>query len=143
MLKIKEIINNGPSKMRSMANKKSELTKNPENESPTTHHFGLFNDDLIAIISLFENKNPIFEDAVQIQFRGLDILEEYQGLWLAEKLIKRCEANLKSKKNLLIWFNARKTSVSSYEKLGYRTVGDIFTIKGIGEHFIMFKKLNV
>lgn len=130
--------------MKSVADGKGELTRNPEDESSTTQHFGLFNDNLIGIISLYENKNPIFQDPVQIQLRGLDILEEYQGLRLGEKLIKRCEANLKSKKNnLLIWFNARKTSVVTYEKLGYRTIGDIFKIKGIGEHFIMFKKLSV
>lgn len=144
MIEIKEILNNGNARMKSMANSNGELNKNPEDEASTTHHFGLFNDDLIGIISLFENKNPIFPDSIQVQLRGLDILEEYQGLRLSEKLIKRCEASLKSKKNnLLIWFNARKTSVSSYEKLGYRTVGEIFNIKGIGEHLIMFKKLSV
>lgn len=144
MIEIKEIFKNGTSKMKIMAEGKGELTRNPEDKSSTTQHFGLFNDDLIGIISLFENKNPMFHDPIQIQLRGLNILEEYQGLRLSEKLIKRCEDNLSSKKNnLLIWFNARRTSVVSYEKLGYRTIGEIFKIKGIGEHLIMFKKLHV
>jgi GNAT superfamily N-acetyltransferase len=144
MIEIKEILKNGTFRMKSGAYGKGEPTKNQVDESYPTHHFGLFNDDLIGIISLYENKNPIFKDPIQIQLRGLDILEEYQSLLLGEKLIESCEAKLKLKKNnLLIWFNARKTSVVSYEKLGYQTIGDIFKIKGIGEHFIMFKKLNV
>lgn len=144
MIEIKEILKNGMPRRTSVVQENGDSVKNSGDECSTTHHFGLFNDDLIGIISLFENKNPIFQDTLQIQLRGLDILEEYQGLRLSEKLIKRCEDNLKSKKNnLLIWFNARKTSVSSYEKLGYRTIGEIFKIKGIGEHLIMFKKLSV
>ena len=37
-------------------------------ELPTTNHYGLFdNDKLQAIISLFENSNPIFEENKQTE----------------------------------------------------------------------------
>ncbi|UPT71658.1 MAG: GNAT family N-acetyltransferase [Flavobacterium sp. JAD_PAG50586_2] len=143
MMEIKEILKNGMYRRISVVHG-NRNTMSSRDESSTTQHFGLFNDDLIGIISLFENRNPIFQDSVQVQLRGLDILEDYECLRLRERLIKNCEKSLKSKKdNLLIWFNANKTAVSLYEKLGYRTVGDVFKIKGIGEHFIMFKKLDV
>lgn len=110
---------------------------------PTTHHFGIFAPHLIGTISLFEAQSPIFEDDFQIQVRGMAILEDYQGQHLGEKLIQHCEKHfLKSRKETLIWFNARENAVGFYEKLGYHTIGSIFEIENVGKHFVMFKKLR-
>ena len=146
MIEIKEILATDTYVVRNSLYKKGKTIENcnfPGDELPTTKHFGLFDNELVGIISLFENKNPIFKDSNQVQLRGLAILENHHGLHLSQKLIENCENILKSKQNLLIWFNAKDTAVASYEKLGYQTIGTIFEIEGVGKHFVMFKKLGI
>lgn len=114
----------------------------PGDELPTTRHLGIFNDALIGVISLFENKNPLFTESSQIQIRGMAILEEFQGLRLGEKLMISCENSLISEQDKLIWFNARESATGFYKKLGYKTIGEPFEIEGVGKHFVMFKNLR-
>lgn len=145
MIEIKEILASDTYAVRNAVLRKGkpiETCMFPGDELPTTKHFGLFHEDVIGIISLFENKNPNFSTPIQIQIRGMAILQEFQGLGLGEKLIESCEEYLKSEKETLIWFNARESAVGFYEKLGYQTFGFVFEIEGVGKHLIMFKKLG-
>lgn len=145
MIEIKEILASDTYAVRNSVLRKGKPIETclfPGDELPTTKHFGLFQVYLIGIISLFENRNPCFSNANQIQIRGMAILEEYQGLGLGEKLIQSCENYLKSEKEVLIWFNARASAAPFYGKIGYRTFGSVFEIEGMGKHLIMFKKLG-
>ena len=111
----------------------------PGDDLPTTKHFGLQTNQLIGVISLFENKNELFTNEVQFQIRGMAILEDFQGLGLGEKLISYSEKYIKSEKNTLIWFNARFLAVGFYEKMNYQKKGNSFEIQDIGTHYIMYK----
>lgn len=145
MILIKEILATDTFVVRNAVLRKGKPIESclfPGDDLPTTKHFGLFNDELIGVISLFENKNPIFNEPHQIQIRGMAILEEYQGLKLGEKLITNSEDKLKSEHSVIIWFNARERAVDFYQKLGYKTVGTSFEIEGIGRHFVMYKNLR-
>ena len=109
---------------------------------PTTKHFGIFSPHLLGVISMYDNSSAIFHDPTQIQLRGMAILEGYQRQGLGKQLIGSCEKYiLSSEKKTLIWFNARENAVAFYKKLGYQTVGGIFDIQDVGQHFVMFKKL--
>ena len=108
----------------------------------TTVHFGLFYDENLAgVISVFENKNDIFNDAFQMQIRGMAVLEQYQKKGYGNFLINSIEEYAKSQKASLVWFNARESAVAFYEKLNYTIVGSAFEIKDIGIHYIMYKHL--
>lgn len=109
---------------------------------PTTQHYGLYeNDHLEGVISLFENPHSFFEDKNQIQIRGMAVLENNQGKGFGKLLIKHCEDILKGKTSL-IWFNARENAVRFYQKTGYEVIGEPFDIKGIGIHYVMWKKVR-
>lgn len=108
----------------------------------TTHHFGLFFDnDLIGIISLYSKINTTFAGENQAQIRGMAVLEQHQKKGIGEALVKYCENYCLQKKMDLIWFNARTAAVGFYQKMNYKTVGEAFDIKDVGEHYLMFKKL--
>jgi ribosomal protein S18 acetylase RimI-like enzyme len=108
----------------------------------TTHHFGLFFDnDLIGIISLYSKINTTFAGENQAQIRGMAVLEQHQKKGIGEALVKHCENYCLQKKMDLIWFNARTAAVGFYQKMNYKTVGEAFDIKDVGEHYLMFKKL--
>lgn len=145
MIQIKEILATDTYVVRNAVLRKGKPIETclfPGDELPTTKHFGLFTDSLIGVISLFENKNPLFAASTQIQIRGMAVLEEFQGLGLGEKLMLNSEDFLISEEDILIWFNARESAVGFYKKLGYKTIGESFEIESIGRHYVMFKNLN-
>lgn len=108
----------------------------------TTHHFGLFfENDLIGIISLYSKINTTFAEKTHAQIRGMAVLEDHQKKGIGEALVKHCENYCLQKNINLIWFNARTAAVGFYQKMNYKTVGEAFDIKDVGEHYLMFKKL--
>src|SRR5437868_11755120 len=79
----------------------------------TTKHFGLFSaNNLVGVISVFENKSDHFISNKQFQIRGMAILDSEQGKGLGEKLLRFAEDYIRDQKGNLIWFNARSTAVA-------------------------------
>lgn len=108
----------------------------------TTQHFGLYEgDELQGVISIFDQANPLFKESKQRQIRGMAVLESKQRLGYGKLLVQHCEAQLAGGNANLIWFNARENAVDFYKKMGYTTMGTPFEIKGIGWHYVMFKKI--
>lgn len=69
------------------------------------------------------------------------VLEHHQKKGIGEALVKHCENYCLQKNTDLIWFNARTAAVGFYQKMNYKTVGEAFDIKDVGEHYLMSKKL--
>lgn len=108
----------------------------------TTKHFGLYLDeDLIGVISVFENKNSTFNSLNQLQIRGMAVLNEFQGKGYGRLLVNEVENYAKKVKSDLIWFNARENAAKFYEILGYEIYGSLFDIAGIGLHYVMYKQI--
>jgi ribosomal protein S18 acetylase RimI-like enzyme len=108
----------------------------------TTSHFGLFYENQIsAVISVFEAKNILFPEEKQFQIRGMAVLEHHQKKGFGESLLKYCENQIRNKMGKIIWFNAREIAIGFYEKSVYQKIGDGFEIADIGIHYVLFKKL--
>lgn len=108
----------------------------------TTAHFGIYeSDDLAGIISVFKSRNELFTNEVQFQIRGMAILPEHQKKGLGEELLQTAEEYIKNNNGKLAWCNAREVAVGFYKKVGYNTIGNAFTIKGVGVHYVMHKTL--
>lgn len=111
-----------------------------DDDSDSTVHFGYFeNEILVGVVSLFKNKNIIFDATNPFQIRGMAVLENHRKNGIRELLIKKCEVYVTENLGDLIWFNARVIAVKFYEKLGYTAIGNSFDISDIGKHFIMSK----
>lgn len=107
-----------------------------------TFHLGAFkNNKLIAVSSFMKAKNDQFE-GLQYQLRGMATLEEFQGLGAGRIMMEAAFDIMKSLKIDSLWCNARLAAVPFYEKLGMKTIGELFDIKYVGMHYVMFKKLN-
>jgi GNAT superfamily N-acetyltransferase len=110
---------------------------------PETQHIGLYDrDNLIGVVSLFSRLNEQFQHKIQLQLRGMAILENYQKLGYGAALIQESERIAKSKKAELIWFNARQIAVPFYERMGYNVGGNEFSIGDIGIHYLMYRELT-
>ena len=109
---------------------------------PTTSHFGLFyENEISAVVSVFEAKNNLFLEVNQFQIRGMAVLEQHQKKGFGEALLKYCENQIRNKMGEIIWFNARETAIGFYEKSGYQKSSDGFEIANIGIHYVLYKKL--
>ena len=90
---------------------------------PSTKHFGIYYDKkLVGVVSVFSKINSIFNSPNQFQLRGMAILSEFQKRGFGEKLLQHCEDYIKSQNGSMIWFNARVTAVSFYEKSHYKKI---------------------
>ena len=109
----------------------------------TTFHLGLFEKNhLIGVATFLKNNSSSFPESNQYQLRGMAVLDHFQGKGLGAQLLNYAETELKLSQAELLWFNARERAVPFYSKLGYKTTGNPFDIKGIGPHYLMFKKLS-
>jgi ribosomal protein S18 acetylase RimI-like enzyme len=110
---------------------------------PSTTHFGLFDqDNLVGVLSVFENKHPNFNEGKVFQIRGMALLKEYQNKNLGVILLNEAEAYVNTQKGTVIWFNAREKAVNFYKKNGFQIKGTLFEIPQIGSHYLMFKQLT-
>ena len=100
-----------------------------------------FENQLSAVISVFEAKNNLFFEENQFQIRGMAVLEQHQKKGFGDVLLKYCENQIRNNKGEIIWFNARQTAIGFYEKSQYQKIGDGFEIADIGIHYVLFKKL--
>jgi len=109
---------------------------------PSTHHFGYFNDEnVVGIISAFENTNPNWSIQRQLQIRGMAVLETFQKKGIGELLVAHVISFAQQRNLDLIWMNARKNAVPFYEKSGFHIYGTAFEIEGIGTHFLMYRSI--
>jgi len=114
----------------------------PEDNLETTYHFGLFyNKKLVAVSSFVADKSPYFEESNQYRLRAMGVLEDYQGLKLGRQLLNFGVHFLKEKNVERLWFNARIIAVNFYKNNGFDTIGNIFDIPKVGDHFVMHKKI--
>lgn len=111
-----------------------------------TLHYGLFKDEeIVAILSVFESSHSIFPSKNQLQLRGMAIDESHQGQGYGKTLIHHVFDDLKKQrpKAELIWCNAREVAYSFYLKLGFKFNSEPFEIKDIGQHRVMSLQLPI
>ncbi|WP_456376418.1 GNAT family N-acetyltransferase [Lutibacter sp.] len=107
-----------------------------------TFHLGAFeNNKLIAVSSFMKVNNNNFKGE-QYQLRGMATLLEYRGCGAGKLMMLEAFSILGSLQIDCLWCNARIVAVSFYEKQGLQKTGKIFTIKYVGEHYVMFKNLR-
>ena len=107
-----------------------------------TFHLGAFkNDKLIAISSFMKVKNSNFVGE-QYQLRGMATLAKFQGFGSGKLMMKKAFSILATLKIDCLWCNARIIALNFYEKQGLKTFGKLFSIKYVGDHYVMFKNLK-
>lgn len=109
----------------------------------TTFHLGCYEDDnLIGVASFLENGHALHNFTNAGQLRGMAVLNEHQGKGIGKLLLTFGEKLLLEKHIYIVWMNAREIAVPFYERCGYSKIGNIFDIAKIGNHFVMYKKIN-
>ena len=114
----------------------------PQDNLDSTYHFGLFyQDKLVGVCTFVIDRSPYFKDAIQYRLRAMGVLENYQGFHFGKQLLAHGVAFLKDKNVELLWFNARVIAINFYKNNDFETIGDVFDIPNVGDHYVMHKKL--
>ena len=107
-----------------------------------TFHLGAFKDGVLIAVSSFMKVNKSNFEGEQYQLRGMATLVEYRGLGAGKLMMQKAFSILNDLQIDCLWCNARVVAVKFYKKLGLETVGNLFEIKPVGNHYVMFKNLN-
>jgi len=105
-----------------------------------TFHLGAFIEGkLVSVASFYFENKPEFETDHKHQYRlrGMATLPDNQGQGLSSALLKTAFPLIKGNQCSLLWCNARESAEGFYQKVGFRSHGDIFDIPLIGPHRLM------
>ena len=112
-------------------------------DHPLSIHFCVELDGkVISVLSALPIQCPFFPELNAMRIRGIATLDPFQRLGYGSELMRHAEQELKNNQIDLIWLNARINASKFYSKLGYKTIGDLFNIVGIGIHQKFFKILT-
>lgn len=115
----------------------------PYDELSDSFHIGAFNaEKIICVASFNRESHPELKSAKSYRLRGMATEPEYRGHGVGRVVLNRGEQELREKNCDLLWFNAREIAFPFYEKLGFKFLGPLFDIPGIGPHKVMYKHIN-
>lgn len=112
---------------------------------PSSIHLGLeLHGKIISVISALPIQFEHYPRLQAMRLRGIATLKSYQRQGYGTKLIRSIEKRIiKTKEFELIWINARINASGFYKKMGYKSIGNLFDIKGIGLHQQFYKKIDI
>ena len=108
----------------------------------STFHLGVFKEDKLIAVSSYMKSSSKSLLGEQYQLRGMATLNEFQGFGAGKLMVEEAFSILAKLKVDYLWCNARIIAVKFYEKQGLKTIGDSFEVPFVGEHFVMFKKID-
>ena len=122
-----------------------ELCHYAEDNLSSSFHLGALDSQsgkILANGTFMKNAHTHFSAATNpYRLRGMATDPDYRGLRLGSRIIASAEMLLRSLNCDLLWFNARESAFTFYEKNDYLYSGEVFDIAGIGPHKVMYKWL--
>ncbi len=108
----------------------------------STHHYVcLLDNKIVGCVSFMKKPHDFFKEKNAYQLRGMAVEENHRGLNIGNQLLAYGEIKMKSKNTNLIWCNVRTSAEKFYTKNYYLKVGDVFEIRDVGPHILMYKKI--
>lgn len=111
-----------------------------DNDADTAHFAAYDGNTLIGIASIAISARE-GDPPNTWRLRGMATEPSLQGRGIGAQVLSACVAHAKSNGGALMWCNARTSALGFYRKHGFETVGEEFDIKGIGPHYVMFRRL--
>ncbi|WP_395142644.1 GNAT family N-acetyltransferase [Armatimonas sp.] len=71
-----------------------------------------------------------------LQLRGMATAPEWQGKGVGQAVLVAVQQHAQ-RCSLPLWCNARVSAVGFYQKSGWHTQGEPFTVAGVGPHYLM------
>ena len=112
-----------------------------DHQSDTFHMACILTEEIVSCATFYPEK------IIQIKFdnpyrlRGMATDTKFQRKGYAKNLMIEAFKELKKRDCDMLWCNARIVAVDFYKSVGFKIIGDLFNIKGIGLHYYMYKEI--
>ena len=112
-----------------------------DHQSDTFHMTCILIEEIVSCATFYPEK------IIQIKFdnpyrlRGMATYNKFQRKGYAKNLMIEAFKELKKRDCDMLWCNARIVAVDFYKSVGFKVIGDLFNIKGIGLHYYMYKEI--
>ncbi len=108
-----------------------------------TFHVGAFkNNKIVAIGTFLVEKNKKFKQQKQYRLRAMATSLKVRKEGFGKQVIDFAIKELNKREIEILWCDARKVAIKFYKKMGFNTMGDFYNIPKIGQHKLMYKKVN-
>lgn len=117
-------------------------------EDPETLHVGAYHEGLmlgVASVSRSEMPGGLGDGPSRWgsrdvwKLRGLAVRPGAQGEGIGRTLLERCLEHVTARGGRLLWCNGRTSARAFYERLGFHTVGQEFTVPHTGPHYVFVR----
>jgi len=90
-------------------------------------HLGLYIDELlVTVASFYKQSNILFQATLQYQLRGMATDPAFRNKNAGNMLLNYAICRLKEINADLLWCNGRLVAQSFYERLDFKTIGEMF-----------------
>ncbi len=113
-----------------------------DNDFNTFHMACIIYDKIVTCATFYPEKTDKFSKKKSYRLRGMATDLNFRRKGYGRDLMEASFKLLKVRGADILWCNARLAAISFYESLGFKIVGNIFNIIGIGPHYYMYKKID-
>lgn len=114
----------------------------PQDEAADSFHLAMEDQGMILAVASFQKeRHERLLGWKQFRIRGMATHPDHQGKGIGTQLLRFGLDHLRAMKADLVWCNARSGALRLYAKEGFAEEGGPFVLEGIGEHYLMYKRL--
>jgi len=110
-------------------------------EIDTFHMACIVDDKIVTCATFYPEKSIKIKSKNAYRLRGMATDSRFTRKGYASNLIAESFKELKKRDCDMVWCNARLVAVDFYKSVGFKIIGDLFDIEGIGPHYYMYKEI--
>ena len=112
-----------------------------DDDNETFHLACLKEEKIVACATFYPEPLKKVGSANAYRLRGMATDSCFQRRGHATDLMQESFQELKERDCDMLWCKARLVAVEFYKSIGFKSIGELFDIAGIGPHYYMYKKI--
>lgn len=112
-----------------------------DDDNDTFHMACVKEEKIVACATFYPEPSKKAEAVNAYRLRGMATDSYFQRRGYATDLMSASFQELKIRDCDILWCNARLVAVDFYKSMGFKVIGKLFDIIGIGPHYYMYKKI--
>ena len=112
-----------------------------DDDNETFHMACIKEEKTVVCATFYPEYSKKVEAENAYRLRGMATDSAFQRRGYATDLMQESFKELRKRDCDMLWCNARLVAVEFYKSIGFKIIGDLFDITGIGPHYYMYKKI--
>ena len=112
-----------------------------DHDRDTFHMACIVEDRVVSCATFYPEKSIKIQSENSYRLRGMATDSNFHRKGYASDLMTESFKELIKRDCDMVWCNARLVAVDFYKSTGFKIVGELFDIAGIGPHYYMYKEI--